>query len=127
MKYILDTHVFLWWLSDDKQLSQAIRDSISDSQNLVFVSTVSLWEIEIKKSLGKLVTPTIDEKVLKECNFVELPIMMTHVQYLPRLPLIHADPFDRLLICQSLVENAELLTNYATVKKYFSQKRVKFP
>ena len=69
MKYILDTHILLWWLGDDENLSLEIREKIINPDNIIYVSAINIWEIEIKKSLGKLKSPDIDEKVIEDCQF----------------------------------------------------------
>lgn len=118
MKYILDTHILLWWLSDSKNLSLKIREKITNSDNIIYVSAVSIWEIEIKKSLRKLQTPEINAKIIANCQFQELPVHIKHVLTLKELPNHHNDPFDRLLICQSIVEKATLITEDKLIAKY---------
>lgn len=118
MRYILDTHILLWWMDDSKQLSEKFRSVIADSQNTIFISAVSVWEIEIKKSLGKLSAPSINKKLINDCQFIELPITMEHVLILEELPNIHHDPFDRLLICQCIAEKAILVTEDKLIKQY---------
>jgi len=118
MKYILDTHILLWWLGDHKSLSQKHRLIIANPKNIVFVSAVSIWEIEIKRGLGKISAPFIDSSIIAESQFLELPITANHALYLKNLPNYHNDPFDRLLICQSKVEKAILLTEDEDIKKY---------
>jgi PIN domain nuclease of toxin-antitoxin system len=118
VKFILDTHILLWWLADDKRLSLQTREIITNPKNIVYVSSVNIWEIEIKKSLGKLEAPEIDSKIVAECQFEELPVYIKHVVALKSLPNYHNDPFDRLLICQSVVEKAKLLTDDNLIAKY---------
>ncbi|MBY0580897.1 MAG: type II toxin-antitoxin system VapC family toxin [Rickettsiales bacterium] len=118
MKFILDTHILLWWLVDDKKLSFQTKEIITDSKNIIYVSSVNIWEIEIKKSLGKLKAPEIDSKIIADCQFEELPVRIKHVIVLKSLPNHHNDPFDRLLICQSIVEKAKLLTDDNLITKY---------
>jgi PIN domain nuclease of toxin-antitoxin system len=118
MKYILDTHVLLWWLNGSANLSLEIQEKITNPDNIVYVSAVNVWEIEIKKSLGKLEAPAIDEKIIRDCNFEELPVNVKHIMALKDLPNHHNDPFDRLLICQSIVEKAPLLTEDKLIEKY---------
>ncbi len=118
MKFILDTHILLWWLADDKKLSLQIREIITDPKNIIYVSSINIWEIEIKKSLGKLQAPEIDSEIIAKCQFEELPIYIKHVSALKSLPNYHNDPFDRLLICQSIVEKAQLLTDDSLIAKY---------
>ena len=118
MKFILDTHILLWWLADDKKLPLQIREIITDPKNIVYVSSINIWEIEIKKSLGKLEAPEIDLEIIAKCQFEELPVYIKHVAALKSLPNYHNDPFDRLLICQSIIEKAKLLTDDNLIAKY---------
>ena len=118
MKYILDTHILLWWLSDNENLSLEIREKITNPDNIIYVSAISIWEIEIKKSLGKLRAPEIDVKIITACQFKELPVHIKHILALKELPNHHNDPFDRLLICQSIVEKATLITGDKLIAKY---------
>jgi PIN domain nuclease of toxin-antitoxin system len=117
MTYLLDTHVLLWWFDNPKLLSREARDVISDAQTLVHVSSVSAWEIVIKKSLGKL---KVSDRIffLIEENFTELPVTIAHAQELAALPPHHADPFDRLLIAQARYEEATLITRDKQFEKY---------
>lgn len=117
-RYLLDTHILLWWLSDDKKLSKKRRDLISKASNSILVSTVSIWEIVIKKSLKKLSAPDDLKEVLYKNNFETLPIMIDHVLTLEHLPAIHNDPFDRLLIAQSIYEDLILITSDENIQKY---------
>ena len=117
-RYLLDTHILLWWLSDDKKLSKKRKDLIIKPVNHIVVSTVSIWEIVIKKSLNKLTAPDNLKEVLQENNFEILMITPDHVLFLERLPAIHNDPFDRLLIAQSLCEDLTLITADKIIPKY---------
>ena len=110
MNIILDTHIVLWWLNDDNVLSDSHKEIISNIDNLSFISAATIWEISIKSKLGKLKISDnyIDE--LKIEGFLELPISWIHCNQVKKLPPIHNDPFDRLLIAQTLVEKFVLLT-----------------
>lgn len=116
--YLLDTHILLWWLSDDKKLSGRVRSVISDPDNHVWVSAVSVWEVIIKKSLKKLKAPDNLLESLESNNFELLSMTVDHAIYLEHLPLIHHDPFDRLLIAQCVVEDLVLITNDKIMPKY---------
>ena len=118
MKYILDTHILLWWLNDDKKLDSNKKKIIANPNNLIFISAVNIWEIEIKKALGKLVIPESYIKTCIETQFTELPITISHISYLAKLDNHHSDPFDRLLICQSIAENCILITEDKILKSY---------
>ena len=114
----LDTHVLLWWLSDDARLSHTARAAISDGKNLVFVSAAAAWEIVIKSMLGKLDIPSNLEAALADNRFEQLPITNPHFLAVANLSHIHNDPFDRLLIAQAMVEGLTLITGDEQIKKY---------
>lgn len=116
--YLLDTHILLWWLIDDPKLDQRARDLIANPATRVLVSVVSIWEIVIKKSLGKLTCPDNLKELLQENDFTTLPLVADHVLQVPELPAIHADPFDRLLIAQSIVEDMPLITRDRIIPLY---------
>lgn len=116
--YILDTHILLWWLSDDKRLTKKIRDLISDPSNRIIVSVVTVWEIVIKKSLGKLDAPDNLKEAIDADDFEVLSVTIDHALYLQHLPAIHNDPFDRLLIAQCIVEDLVLITADEIIPKY---------
>ena len=117
-RYLLDTHILLWWLADDKKLSAKNRKIISDPENQIYVSAATIWEIVIKKGLGKLEVPDNILDIIKESNVVLLSISADHAFYVKNLPNIHNDPFDRLLISQSNIEDFALITNDKLIKKY---------
>ena len=118
MRLLLDTHVFLWCVKDDRQLGRAVRAVIAGATE-VYVSSASIWEAAIKHALGKL-DVNIDDLVnsIAESGFIELPITARHAAAVARLPDVHRDPFDRLLIAQALCEPLRFLTADSTLKKY---------
>lgn len=116
--YLIDTHILLWWLSDDKKLSKKIRDLINDAENHIIVSSVSIWEIVIKKSLNKLVAPDNLKEILYENDIKILSMTADHALYLEHLPLIHNDPFDRLLISQCILEEFIFVSHDKIISKY---------
>lgn len=116
--YLLDTHILLWWLSDDKRLTKKIRDVISQPNNYIFVSSVSIWEIMIKKALHKLLVTDNFREVLDASSFEFLPMTVEHAFYIEQLPFIHYDPFDRLLIAQCIVEDLIFVTIDTNIRKY---------
>jgi PIN domain nuclease of toxin-antitoxin system len=122
MKLLLDTHIYLWLIKKDNQLKQEIIDIINNTDNEVFLSVVSVWECVIKYQLGKLRLPESPEIYLprkrKEYVIQSLNIDEESLKYLPTLPLIHKDPFDRLLMCQSLQHNAKIITEDTAILKY---------
>ena len=111
MKLLLDSHAFLWWLADAPELPRRVRSAIGDPDNVVLVSAVSIWEIEIKRALGRLEAGTADLVAEIEANgFGELPIRSRHAEVAARLPRHHEDPFDRILLAQSQVEGLVCVT-----------------
>ena len=122
MKLLLDTHIFLWLINKDKRLNQKFVEIFNNPDHEIFLSVVSLWECVIKYQLGKLnfaeSPETFIPKKRKEHIIKSLIIDEESIKYLPTLPLIHKDPFDRLLICQSLQHNAKIVTDDKTILKY---------
>jgi PIN domain nuclease of toxin-antitoxin system len=110
LAYLLDTHTLLWWLDNNKTLSQEAINIITDSKNIIFVSAVTAWEISIKKVLGKLDAPDDLEVALQANNFQELPITIKDGLTLEKLPLYHKDPFDRMLISQAINYDLTILS-----------------
>ncbi len=122
MRILLDTHILLWSLADSKELSKKARKFISESDN-VFISVASLWEIAIKTSLGKLeIGVEADElnQIIIDSGFEILTINADHIAPLHSLPSHHRDPFDRLLIAQSIVEPLRLITHDQQLSLYGS-------
>jgi PIN domain nuclease of toxin-antitoxin system len=120
MRLLLDTNAFLWWRDASPRLPDRVRDEIGDPQNEIVVSIVSFWEIAIKRGLGKLRFLDDFEAVMAEEEFDLLGINYSHLRSLDGLPLHHRDPFDRLLISQSIAENLPV----ATDDKIFARYRV---
>jgi PIN domain nuclease of toxin-antitoxin system len=122
MNVLIDTHAVLWWLAEDKQLSGAARRILQSPSHRRFVSLVTLWEIAIKMSSGRLPTKALTLReiadTLAEQEFVLLPVRLGDLLRLAQLPEIHRDPFDRLLIAQALEEGAALLTADAAIERY---------
>ena len=99
MRLLLDTHVLLWWLSDSRRLRKPEREIISSPNNEVIVSAVSVWEVAIKAALGRIDIDTEDlELAVQNGGFRPLVIDLRHAATVGRLPLIHRDPFDRMLV-----------------------------
>jgi PIN domain nuclease of toxin-antitoxin system len=118
MKILLDTHALLWWLEKPRFLSAAAQRAIADRDNTVFVSAASIWEIVIKKSIGKLVISDDFESAIQKNDFVYLPVTSTHAFGLASLPDFHRDPFDRMLVAQSICEAMTILTRDPNIIKY---------
>lgn len=118
MRYLLDTNVFLWWLNDDKQLKSTIKKLIFDPKNIIYVSVVSGLEMSIKHKIGKLPLKTSIKKCFDISQFEVVPLSLEHVLIIDTLPLLHKDPFDRILIAQSMVENFTFITSDEKIWKY---------
>ncbi len=123
MSYLLDTSSFLWFVNDDKKLSAAARELVEDPDVEIQLSVVSIWEIAIKARLARgldLPLPFIEfiDAVLDNYDFAILQISISHLKQVADLPLHHRDPFDRLLVAQSQVENLPILTSDAAFDQY---------
>ena len=118
---LLDTHILLWWLSDHPRLPQAFRERIADPGMACFVSAASIWEIGIKRAIGKLDAPAEWVGILEQEGFHGLPMELVHAEAAANLPLHHHDPFDRMLIAQAKLESLVIVT----VDKRFSDYDVK--
>lgn len=122
MRYLLDTHILIWFSAKSKELSDSARKAIEDSENSsYFISIASLWEIAIKHNLGKikLEIPLSGYKKLIEENYFEfLPISFEHILAVSSLPLHHRDPFDRILISQAMEENLTIISRDKNFRLY---------
>lgn len=118
MNLLLDTHALLWWLNDDPTLKSEARDAIANPKNTVFVSAVVVMEIRIKQAIGKLSLPEGFREILDAQAFSSLPITMDHAHAVARLPSVHRDPFDRLLIAQASEELMKIATRDAVFAHY---------
>jgi PIN domain nuclease of toxin-antitoxin system len=110
MKLILDTHTLLWWLMDQPKLSPSTLSELQNRSNVVLVSSSVIWEIAIKQAIGKLHAPNDLLDVVRRSGFDFLQISEVHAAAILRLPMIHKDPFDRMLIAQALIENGTIVT-----------------
>ena len=118
MRVLLDTHIFYWWFSRSARISPKAFKTISEAE-AVFVSSASLWEISIKARLGKIDADPqqlFDQMIVY--GFHELPVWSKHAMLMAKLPMHHADPFDRLLIAQAISEPLHLLTVDAQLQPY---------
>lgn len=120
MKILLDTHIFIWWLMKSPQLGNKAIELIETAEE-VHVSAVSLWEAAIKTRTGKL-DADVDElrSEIAASHFIELPMTMDHAITYARLPLLHKDPFDRMLVAQAITEPLRLLTADRKLADYTS-------
>lgn len=124
MRLLLDTHLLLWWLGNSPSLGKTARRLISDSENAVFVSSVTLWEIWLKVSVGKLRVPEDFEDRLREDSFEILPLLPAHARRVARLEWHHRDPFDRMLVAQADEDKLVLLTADEAMRPYGAMVRV---
>lgn len=109
MNLLLDSHILLWWLSDDERLTRKARRLIQKADR-VFVSAATTWELAVKASLGKLRMPEGLLEVVEEEGFTHLPITPEHAMAVLSLPWHHRDPFDRMLVAQAMVEGLRLVS-----------------
>jgi PIN domain nuclease of toxin-antitoxin system len=122
MRALLDTHVFLWWITDAPQLPPSIRELIADGGNELFLSAASCWEIAIKAGLGKITLPGHPDRFISDqmvSNAVQaLPIEASHALHVFHLPPYHRDPFDRIIIAQAQLESMPIITSDPLFPKY---------
>lgn len=118
--YLLDTHAFFWFITDDEKLPENVKDIIETNEN-IYISIVTFWEMAIKNSLGKMELPASVSNLMRACEKLclrILPIKASHLERLQKLPFVHRDPFDRLLICQAQEERLTFLTTDGNIAKY---------
>ena len=122
MNLLLDTHIFLWFISGDARLSSSLGQTIRNPGNDVYLSVVSIWEVIIKHGLGKLPLPEPPEVYLPKQRTLHLiqslPVDEDSVSQLSKLPLLHRDPFDRMLICQALQYDLTIATVDSAIRAY---------
>lgn len=122
MDLLLDTHVFMWWMMNDKKLSQHAKNLINNADNTCYVSTISAWEMTIKVAIGKLNLAKPAAELFKEQmqlnGFKQLDIALSHIEIVANLPMHHRDPFDRLLIAQTQAEKLTLISADTTLGQY---------
>jgi len=121
VRILLDTHLLLWSVASSRRLPKQARALLLDAANEVFYSAASVWEVAIKSALRRSdfrVDPTVLVRALVQSGFAELPVSAAHAAGVARLPVIHRDPFDRLLVAQSVAEPLTLLTNDAMLARY---------
>jgi PIN domain nuclease of toxin-antitoxin system len=118
MRYLLDTHVLLWWLVDPDKLTSKARDIIEDKANTIFISSVSIWEMTIKKDLGKLNIPNNILAVIRSEGIQFLSLSAEECLGLVDLPKLHNDPFDRMLIIQAKFNDLVMITKDPQILEY---------
>ncbi|MEX2553053.1 MAG: type II toxin-antitoxin system VapC family toxin [Actinomycetota bacterium] len=119
MRVLIDSHIYVWWLTDEESLSQKARKVISDARATVHVSAASIWELAIQIQLGRLKVNAVDlVEEIGASGFVELPIASAHAQRAATLPMHHKDPFDRMLVAQAEQEQLVLITEDEALAAY---------
>lgn len=121
MRVLLDSHVYIWSITQNRKLSMQMRDEIADAEQ-VYVSTATIWELSIKAARGKLeprAARTIDE--FERHRFIELTVQLAHARAVRDLPHLHRDPFDRLLVAQARTERLKFLTVDRELAEYVSE------
>ena len=118
MRLLLDSHALLWWLDDSDRLGSLARQAIASPANEVIVSAASVWEIGIKRGIGKVQTPDNLSATIREEGFSELPIGLFHAEQAASLPMHHRDPFDRMLVAQAKAEGLTIVTQDNRIPPY---------
>lgn len=119
MRLLLDSHAFLWALTNPARLRPAVRAAIGDGANDVMYSAVNLWELAISRAKGRLhFTDEEMERGIEELGFTELPILSRYGPFAAALPPLHQDPFDRMLIAQAMLEGLTLVTHDWLIRRY---------
>ncbi len=122
MSYLLDTHIFLWWVLDNPKLDKETRVLLGETDTDLFLSAVSAWEMAIKAQIGKLILPeSVVDFVRKQLvlnDIQSLDITTEHALKVFKLPMHHKDPFDRMLIAQAVAENMIIITNDELIRQY---------
>lgn len=122
MRLLLDTHAFLWWVTDDDRLSERATDLIADGTNDVYLSAASVWEIAIKAGLGRLRLPedarSFTPSQLERNAFQALPVHLSHAVAVIALPDLHRDPFDRMLVAQAMSEGLTIVSGDPRIAPY---------
>jgi len=118
LRLLLDTHAALWWLSGDERFGEEAARQLTDDTNQVLLSAAVVWEVAIKRSLGKLHAPAAFAQTLLGAGAYALAVTLEHAGAVERLPWHHRDPFDRLLVAQATVEGAALVSHDAALRPY---------
>jgi len=122
VRALLDTHAFLWWILESERLSRRASETIQNADNILFLSAASAWEMGIKSQVGRLRLPENPARFIAEqmsVNAIEgLPVEISHALHVATLRRLHRDPFDRLLVAQSQLENLPILTSDPLIAQY---------
>ncbi len=128
MKYLIDTHIFIWFVESSPNLSRTAKKIIENQSNEIFISIAALWEISIKTSIGKLKIKGTYDSVIDDLNdnLIEiLPLEFVHTVENNRLPFHHRDPFDRIMIAQAIVENIDFISADAVFDDYLKNTSIR--
>lgn len=117
-KYLLDSHILIWWFIDSSRLDEKLRNIILNNKNTIYISAASIWELHIKSSKNKIDLPTNFINKIDKYGFTELRIDFSHASAVEKLDLIHKDPFDRMLITQAILEDLTLVSSDEIFEKY---------
>jgi PIN domain nuclease of toxin-antitoxin system len=118
VKLLLDTHAALWFLSGDDRLSENARRQLTDDTNRILLSAAVVWEVAIKRELGKLTVPDEYLSLLLDAGVQPLPVSLEHAAAVEQLPPHHRDPFDRMLVSQARAEDAALVSRDEALRPY---------
>lgn len=118
MRLLVDAHVLLWATVSSALLNEAARKALDDSDNEVFVSVTTAWELAIKSNIGKLTLPPQFFELVEQAGYEFLPLSLDHIQHYRSLPLHHRDPFDRILVSQAFCEGLTLVTRDPLFEPY---------
>ncbi|MBF0445469.1 MAG: type II toxin-antitoxin system VapC family toxin [Magnetococcales bacterium] len=117
-RILLDTHALIWWLRDAPELGNKARNLLANRHNQVLVSAASIWEIQIKRGIGKLSAPDGLLEIIEDDGMIILDISGQHAEQINNLPHHHRDPFDRMLIAQAQIEGLTILTSDKQIVQY---------
>jgi len=118
LKLLLDTHAALWFLAADERLSENARRHLTDESNQVLLSAAVVWEVAIKRALGKLTVPDEYLSLLLDAGVTPLAVSLAHAAGVEHLPAHHRDPFDRMLVSQATIEGAAIVSNDEALRPY---------
>ena len=118
MKYLLDTHIVLWWLTTPEKINKKAQKIIKDKSNVIYISSASIWEMAIKKSIGRLTLPHNLLEMIAIQSFKLLPISAEESLGVADLPMHHTDPFDRMLIMQAKLHDLIIITRDSKIAEY---------
>lgn len=122
MNYLIDTHIFIWWACEPERISGKTASLIQNRDNNLYFSTASSWEVQIKASLGKITFKegwrTLLNREMEKNGFFILPVTLEHTFALEKLPPLHKDPFDRMLMAQAMAEGLTIITEDRFIRQY---------